>query len=332
MTELLRLCDLQTQFGNEKSGIVQAADRVSFSLKEGETLAIVGESGSGKSVTALSIMRLIPSPPGRITGGRILFQGEDLLRKTPEEMRKIRGNLIAMIFQEPMTSLNPVLTIRHQLTEAIRLHTPVGKNAAYRHAVSLLERVEVPDAKRRMRSYPHELSGGLRQRVMICMALACNPKLLIADEPTTALDVTVQAQILDLLRSIREERHMSVLFITHDLGVVADIAHRVIVMYAGRVVESAPVHQLFKEPLHPYTRSLIRAIPRLSTPRKQALYTIPGIVPNLAHLPAGCAFSDRCDQCAALCHQQPPELRTLQDGRQVRCHMAKGGIDHGKSI
>lgn len=325
MAPLLQVKNLVTQFKVDKGTIIKAADNVSFHIDEGETVAIVGESGSGKSVTSLSVMQLVPDPPGKIAGGEILLRGEDMLTMTPAQVRSIRGNEIAMIFQEPMTSLNPVMTVGRQITEPIRLHMKLDQKAAEARAIELLRRVGIPDPDKRMQTYPHQLSGGMRQRVMICMALSCNPKLLIADEPTTALDVTIQAQILDLIRSIRDTERTSVLFITHDLGVVAEIAHRAIVMYAGNIMEMAPVKQLFKDPLHPYTRGLLNAIPKLSTPRRQKLYTIQGIVPDLSDLPRGCVFSTRCETCLGICHEKRPPLRRLPDGREVRCFQVEGG-------
>lgn len=325
MAKLLEVKNLITQFKVDKTKIISAVDKVSFSIDEGETLAIVGESGSGKSVTALSVMQLVPNPPGHIEGGEIFFQGEDLLKKSAAQMREVRGNKISMIFQEPMTSLNPVYTIGEQITEAIRLHLKLSKKDAEARAVELLRKVEIPDAEKRLKTYPHQLSGGMRQRVMICMALSCSPKLLIADEPTTALDVTIQAQILDLIRNLRESEKTAVMFITHDLGVVADIAHRAVVMYAGNIMEMGSVHDMFLNPLHPYTRGLLSAIPKLSTPRGEKLYTIRGIVPDLSNLPKGCVFSTRCEECMEICHEKRPPLRQLEDGRQVRCFKVEGG-------
>ncbi len=325
MAKLLEVKNLITQFKVDKTKIISAVDKVSFSIDEGETLAIVGESGSGKSVTALSVMQLVPNPPGHIEGGEIFFQGEDLLKMSPAQMREVRGNKISMIFQEPMTSLNPVYTIGEQITEAIRLHLKLSKKDAEARAVELLRKVEIPDAEKRLKTYPHQLSGGMRQRVMICMALSCSPKLLIADEPTTALDVTIQAQILDLIRHLRESEKTAVMFITHDLGVVADIAHRAVVMYAGNIMEMGSVHDMFLNPLHPYTRGLLSAIPKLSTPRGEKLYTIRGIVPDLSNLPKGCVFSTRCEECMEICHEKRPPLRQLEDGRQVRCFKVEGG-------
>lgn len=325
MGKLIEVRNLKTQFKVDKTVFINAVNGISFDIGEKETVAIVGESGSGKSVTALSIMRLVPSPPGRIAGGEVLFEGKDLLKMSPAQMRSIRGNSISMIFQEPMTSLNPVRTIGDQIGESLRLHMGMSKRQAAARTVELLRMVEIQDAHKRLRTYPHQLSGGMRQRVMICMALACTPKLLIADEPTTALDVTIQAQILDLIRNLRDREDASVLFITHDLGVVADIADRAVVMYAGEIMEMGVVREMFANPLHPYTRGLLGAIPRLSTPRDQALYTIPGIVPDLSKLPAGCVFSTRCAECMDVCRIQRPVLRRYPDGREVRCFKAEGG-------
>ncbi|MBR0463756.1 MAG: ABC transporter ATP-binding protein [Clostridia bacterium] len=329
MGKLLEVKNLTTQFKVDKTKIIKAVDNSSFYIDEGETLAIVGESGSGKSVTALSVMQLVPDPPGKIAGGEILFQGKDLLKYSKEEMRAVRGGDISMIFQEPMTSLNPVFTIGRQLTESIMLHLKLNKRDAEDRAVEFLRKLQIPDPVRRMKTYPHQHSGGMRQRVMICMALSCNPKLLIADEPTTALDVTIQAQILNLIVKLRDEEKTAVMFITHDLGVVADVAHRAIVMYAGSIMEMGPVREMFRNPLHPYTQGLLGAIPRLSTPRGQKLYTIPGIVPDLSQLPKGCPFCTRCDQCMDVCHQKKPPLRRLEDGREVRCFKIERGEEIG---
>ena len=325
MGTLLEVKQLVTQFKVDKNKIINAVDHSSFTINDGETLAIVGESGSGKSVTALSIMQLVPNPPGRIASGEILFQGKDLLKMSKREMRSIRGNQISMIFQEPMTSLNPVYTIGQQITESIRMHMHLSKKDAEARAVELLRKVQIPDAEKRLKTYPHQLSGGMRQRVMICMALSCAPKLLIADEPTTALDVTIQAQILDLIRSLSASEGTSVLFITHDLGVVAEIAQRAIVMYAGSIMEMGTVRSMFQNPLHPYTQGLLSAIPKLSMPHGEKLYTIRGIVPDLSTLPKGCVFSTRCDKCMDVCREKRPPLRELEDGRRVRCFLMEGG-------
>jgi oligopeptide/dipeptide ABC transporter ATP-binding protein len=319
---LLEVSDLRTQFrsGNE---IARAVDGVSFVLGRGETLAIVGESGSGKSVTALSVMRLVPAPPGEITAGSVMFNGKDLLRLPERAMRRVRGNEISMIFQEPMSSLNPLLTVGEQIAEVVRLHQGLGRGAAWRHAIDMLARVNIPDPEPRALEFPHRLSGGMRQRVMIAMALACRPSLLIADEPTTALDVTIQAQILDLLRGLQEEFGMSVLFITHNLGVVAEIADRVAVMYSGRIVEQGTVAAVFARPLHPYTIALLGSLPRVTEGGRDPshrLAAIPGQVPSAAALPAGCAYAPRCVRATEVCrHTAPPTEQALQ-GHDVRCH------------
>jgi peptide/nickel transport system ATP-binding protein len=308
-----------------RSGIVKAVDDLSFSLRRGETLAVVGESGCGKSMTALSIMRLVPSPPGKIVGGSITLEGKDLLLLDEAKMRDIRGNEISMIFQEPMTSLNPVLTIGHQIAEALRLHQDLSKTAANEKAVDMLRRVKIPEPAQRTREYPHQLSGGMRQRAMIAMALACNPRVLIADEPTTALDVTIQAQILDLMLELQTELGTALILITHNLGVVAETAQRVIVMYAGKKVEEAEVDALFTQPLHPYTHGLLASIPRLdimagrdsaSTAR---LKEIPGMVPALNNLPAGCTFAPRCAFADDRCHTQFPPYEQLRPGHWAAC-------------
>jgi len=294
-------------------------------MDEGETLAIVGESGSGKSVTALSIMRLVPSPPGKIVGGQVFFQGRDMLACTEDEMRRIRGNQISMIFQEPMTSLNPVYTVGNQVSEALMWHRKLSKKEALKRTVEMLRLIEIPTPEERLKSYPHQLSGGMRQRVMIAMALCCGPGLLIADEPTTALDVTIQAQILDLINKLKAERSMSVMLITHDLGVVADVATRIIVMYGGAVMEMGNTYDLFKNPVHPYTKGLLSSIPRLDTPKNERLNTIKGIVPDLSRLPRGCVFSTRCGSCSSACRQARPPLVELPSGRLVRCFLCGSG-------
>jgi oligopeptide transport system ATP-binding protein len=304
---LLQVRDLTTRFNTER-GQVTAVDGVSFTVGAGETVAIVGESGSGKSVTALSIMRLIPSPPGRIESGEVLFEGKDLLKLDDGAIRRIRGNRIAMIFQEPMSSLNPALTVGLQVAEPARLHRGLAWARALEMAKELLGRVRIPDAASRLASYPHQYSGGMRQRVMIAMALACQPRLIIADEPTTALDVTVQAQILDLLKELTRETGSSLLLITHDLGVVARYADRVAVMYGGRIVETAPARELYKAPRHPYTRGLMASVPRLDADVGRPLVPIEGQPPDLARLPAGCAFSPRCRDVADICRTARPPL------------------------
>lgn len=317
---LLKVSNLNTEF-KVKRGTVKAVNNVSFDVDKGEILAIVGESGSGKSVTSLSIMGLIRAP-GKVAGGRILFNGDDLSKKTPKQMREIRGDKISMIFQEPMTSLNPVQRIGDQLCESILTHTDMTKKEALEHAVEMLRLVGIPSPEQRVRDYPHQMSGGMRQRVMIAMALCCNPELLIADEPTTALDVTIQAQILDLIKKLRKDIGMAVMLITHDLGVVAETADKVVVMYCGRVVEQAEVKDLFKSPKHPYTSGLIESIPRLNED-KDRLFMIKGMVPDPTSLPAGCAFADRCEYCMEKCREAMPALKELPggNGRKVRCFL-----------
>ena len=320
---LLEVDRLQTHF-RTPDGVNRAVDGVSFAVEKGETLAVVGESGCGKSVTAMSIMRLIPEPPGR-SAGRILFQGRDLLTLSERAMKKIRGDDISMIFQEPMTSLNPVLKVGRQIGESLRLHQGLDRAKAEARAVEMLKLVGIPEPKRRAGEYPHQLSGGMRQRVMIAMALACSPKLLIADEPTTALDVTIQAQILDLMRDLKERVGAAILLITHDLGVVAEVADRVVVMYAGRKVEEAPVRQLFAKPRHPYTRGLLGAVPKLGASlegKLDRLAEIPGIVPSLKTKIEGCVFASRCPEAEELCRQYAPGLEEKAPGRVAACHHA----------
>ena len=308
-----------------RSGVVKAVDDVSFSLRRGETLAVVGESGCGKSMTALSIMRLVPNPPGKIVGGTITLEGKDLVQLEESEMRDIRGNEISMIFQEPMTSLNPVLTIGHQIAEALRLHQDLSKSAANKKAVEMLRLVKIPEPAQRAREYPHQLSGGMRQRAMIAMALACNPRVLIADEPTTALDVTIQAQILDLILELQKELGTAIILITHNLGVVAETAQRVIVMYAGKKVEEAEVDALFGQPLHPYTHGLLASIPRLeimggrTANSVQRLKEIPGMVPALNNLPPGCTFAPRCAFADDQCRAQFPPYEQKRPGHWAAC-------------
>jgi len=321
---LLDVQNLKTYFFTE-DGMVPAVDGVSFYINTGETLAVVGESGSGKSVTSTSILRLIPSPPGRIVEGTITFEGESLLSKTEEQMQQIRGNRISMIFQEPMTSLNPVHRVGDQIAETYRLHRGLGHAEAMERAVRMLERVGIPSPEKRARDYPHQLSGGMRQRVMIAMALACRPSLLIADEPTTALDVTIQAQILDLMRKLQEESKTSILLITHDLGVVAEMADRVVVMYAGKIVEEGHVLDIFKNPLHPYTRGLLGSIPRLHWQRRSLLPSIEGVVPNPLEFPAGCRFNPRCSEAVARCRVEEPALLTIESSHKVACWLREGG-------
>ena len=327
---LLEVKRLKTYFYTE-DGVVRAVDGVSFEVYPGEVLGLVGESGCGKSVTSLSIMRLI-SKPGRIDEGEILLDGEDLLKLPEEEMIKVRGNRISMIFQQPQTALNPVFKVGDQLAEVLDVHQDLGKEAGWKRAVALLKMVGVPDPERRAEAYPHELSGGMAQRVMIAMALACVPELLIADEPTTALDVTIQAQILDLMRDLRREMGTSVILITHDLGVVAEMAERVAVMYAGEIVEQTDVNTLFDQPLHPYTQGLIGSIPILGE-IKERLDVIPGSVPNLVNLPPGCRFAPRCQarfkyNCA-ICAEIKPELEEVKPGHFVRCWLYQNAEEHG---
>jgi oligopeptide/dipeptide ABC transporter ATP-binding protein len=317
---LLEVTDLQTHFPT-RAGLVRAVNGVSFHLDRGELLGLVGESGCGKSITALSIMRLI-SPPGKIVGGEIVFDGRNLLQLSESEMREMRGDDIAMIFQDPMTSLNPVFTVGEQIAEALRLHRKLSRKDAQVAAVDAMREVSIPDPGRRAGDYPHQLSGGMRQRVMIAMALACNPKLLIADEPTTALDVTIQAQILELLDGLRKSRELAVLLITHDLGVVAEVADRVAVMYTGKIVEQAPVEELFARPRHPYTEGLLRSVPKLTAEhvaKKERLETIEGVVPSPTDLPPGCHFAPRCQYRMPRCTEEEIPLYDLEGGVKVRC-------------
>jgi peptide/nickel transport system ATP-binding protein len=319
---LLEVLSLKTQFSTD-AGTFLAVNDVSFSIRAGMILGVVGESGCGKSVTALSIMRLVSDPPGRIVEGKILLRGRDLLSLPESEMRGIRGNKISMVFQEPMTALNPVFAVGSQIAEAVRLHQGSNRRVARQRAIEMLEKVGLPDPQQRVDSYPHELSGGMRQRVMIAMALACNPELLIADEPTTALDVTIQAQILDLIRKLQSERQMAVMLITHDLGVVAETCSEVVVMYAGRVVERAGVRALFSAPAHPYTAGLLRSIPSLDSAlsfSSRRLAAIPGTVPDPRHLPTGCPFRDRCERAIAVCAEVDPPLAPTRDAQMVACH------------
>ena len=324
-TPLLRVEGLRTQF-RTRDGIVRAVDGVSFDVHPGETLAIVGESGCGKSVTAMSILRLLPMPPARIVAGSITFDGRDLLGLSEDEMRNVRGNLISMIFQEPMTSLNPVLTIGDQVAEALMLHRGLDRKAATARAIDMLNKVQIPEAARRVRQYPHQLSGGMRQRVMIAMALACGPRLLIADEPTTALDVTIQAQILELMRNLGRETGASIILITHDLGVVAEMAQRVVVMYAGRKVEQASVESLFAHPRHPYTAGLLGSMPHLGGSLKEPadappkrLVEIPGMVPSLKEDTPGCLFAPRCPRASERCRLEVPALAEFDQGHFAAC-------------
>ena len=319
---LLSVRDLRTYF-DEDGRVVKAVDGVSFDLDRGQTLGIVGESGSGKSVTNLSVMRLIPSPPGRIVDGEVIFAGRDLLKLSADEMRAVRGKRIAMIFQDPMTSLNPFMRISRQLMEVTQLHLGHGKEEAYQHAVQMLETVGIPDARGRADSYPHEFSGGMRQRVMIAMALSCRPELIIADEPTTALDVTIQAQILELIKKIKEDTGTSIILVTHDLGVVAGTADTVLVMYAGQVMESAPTAELFSRSGNPYTRGLLASMPDPMEDERKPLYQIPGLPPDVAHLGPGCPFAPRCARAEAVCHETFPPFVELTPHHHSLCHFAR---------
>jgi len=316
---LLSVHNLKTYFYTDE-GVVKAVDGLNYELHQGETLGIVGESGCGKSVHALSVMRLIPTPPGKVVEGDILFQGTNLLKLPEAEMRKIRGNRIAMIFQEPMTSLNPVLTIGEQIAEAVMLHQRLSKKDAWDRAVEMLEKVKIPLARERVRDYPHQFSGGMRQRVMIAMALSCNPSILMADEPTTALDVTIQAQILDLMRELQKEFNMAIILITHNLGVVAEMADNVVVMYAGRPVEHASVHDTFRDPRHPYTWGLLHSIPKLYE-RKERLIPIEGQPPSLIDLPPGCTFAPRCPFAMEVCVKADPPEYPVTDDHYARCYL-----------
>jgi oligopeptide transport system ATP-binding protein len=325
---LLAVRELRTWF-DEDELTAKAVDGVSFELSRGETIGIVGESGSGKSVTNLSIMRLIPSPPGRIVSGEILFDGQDLLTLPDEAMRHIRGKRIAMIFQDPMTSLNPFMRVSKQLMEVTQLHLGHSRAEAYEHAVRMLETVGIPDARRRADGYPHEFSGGMRQRVMIAMALSCKPELLIADEPTTALDVTIQAQILELIKTLRRETGTSVIMITHDLGVVAGMTDRILVMYAGRVFETAPTMELFERPANPYTSGLLRSVPDPTDESHGELYQIPGLPPDVARMPPGCPFAPRCARAESICREQFPPFIQVAPQHASLCHFATEIYDGG---
>ena len=323
MEPLLEVQDLHTQFFT-LNGVIRAVDGVSFELAPGETLGLVGESGCGKSVTALSVMRILPEPAGRITRGSILFRGQDLAALPEKEMEKIRGNKIAMVYQEPMTALNPAFTVGDQLGEVFRVHQGLGRREAVKKAAELLHQVGIPSPATRVKDYPHQLSGGMRQRAVIAMAIACNPEILIADEPVTALDVTIQAQILDLILNLRSRLGMSLILISHDLGVVANMVERVIVMYAGRIVETAGVEEIFRSPLHPYTRGLFQSIPRIGR-RVETLPEIPGSVPNLLQLPKGCKFVNRCAEVVERCAQEEPSLFPAGKGHFSRCwHQGQG--------
>ena len=318
---ILSVDALKTYFHTE-DGVVKAVDGISFELKKGETLGIVGESGSGKSVTNLSVMRLIQQPPGEIAGGSVVFDGIDVLALPIDEVRKIRGRRIAMIFQDPMTSLNPFLKISKQLMEVTELHLGHTKQQAREHALKMLKLVGIPDAEKRLDEYPHEFSGGMRQRVMIAMALSCDPELLIADEPTTALDVTIQAQILELIKDLKARMGTSVILITHDLGVVAGMTDKIIVMYAGKVFEQAPTNELFASPANPYTKGLLRSVPDPAHEQGQPLYQIPGLPPDVAHLPPGCPFAERCDRAEDICRREFPPFVEVSDWHHSLCHFA----------
>ena len=320
MNRVLEIHDLRTYF-ETRSGTVKAVDGVDLSINRGDTLGIVGESGCGKTVLALSIMRLIPSPPGKIVSGSILFDSVDLLQLDEDNMRRLRGKDISMIFQEPMTSLNPVMKVGDQIAEVIRLHLGLSKKDAMCRVLEMLELVGMPSAGERLTNYPHQMSGGMRQRVMIAMALACNPRLMLADEPTTALDVTIQAQILDLINKLKEEVGTSVVLVTHDLGIIAEAAQFAAVMYAGKIVEYSGVEELFSNPLHPYTVGLMESIPKMDTQSEERIYlrVIPGAVPNLYELPKGCSFQDRCSYTMDICREKEPHLREKTFNHQVRC-------------
>src|SRR5215208_279323 len=318
MAKLLEVKNLKTQFFTQ-DGIVHAVNGISYTVDKGETVAIVGESGSGKSVGVMSLIRLIPQPPGKIVDGEVWFDGQELVKLSEDELREIRGNRIAMIFQDPMTSLNPVLTVGRQITEALELHKGMDRAAARRRTIELLELVGIPAARSRVDDYPHQFSGGMRQRVMIAMALSCEPKLLLADEPTTALDVTIQAQILDLIKRLRRELGMAIIMITHDLGVVAGIADRINVMYAGYIVETGTADELFHNPRHPYTLGLLKSIPRLDEPRKEKLVPIEGLPPDLVDPPQGCPFQPRCPYAIERCLTENPSLEPVVPGHRIAC-------------
>ncbi|MFD7666894.1 ABC transporter ATP-binding protein [Streptomyces sp. NPDC059788] len=315
---LLDVRDLHVEF-HTRDGVVKAVNGVNYNVSAGETLAVLGESGSGKSVTAQAVMGILDMPPAKIPQGQILFRGQDMLTMSPEERRRIRGAKIAMIFQDALSSLNPVLTVGYQLGEMFRVHQGLSKKDAKAKAVELMDRVKIPAAAARVSDYPHQFSGGMRQRIMIAMALALEPDLIIADEPTTALDVTVQAQVMDLLADLQREYNMGLILITHDLGVVADVADKIAVMYAGRIVEHAPVHELYANPAHPYTRGLLDSIPRLDQ-KGQELYAIKGLPPNLLNIPTGCAFNPRCPKAQDICRTEAPPLHSVADGRGSACH------------
>ena len=321
MPRLLEVEGLKTHFFTD-DGVVKAVDGVSFDLEEGEILGLVGESGCGKSVTALSLMRLVPYPPGRIIGGTILFNGKDILQIPDGQMRRIRGKQFSMVFQEPMTSLNPVLSIERQLTETLELHLKMSRSAARKEAVRRLEQVGIPDPERRIKQYPHQFSGGMRQRVMIAMALSCNPRLVIADEPTTALDVTIQAQILELMQDLTKESGVSLIVITHNLGIVARYANRVNIMYAGKIIERGNARDIYAKPSHPYTIGLLNSVPRLDLPRKTRLDPIEGQPPDLTNLPIGCSFRERCKYAIERCAEEVPPLEPVENGHLSACFVS----------
>ncbi|RVU19530.1 ABC transporter ATP-binding protein [Streptomyces antnestii] len=325
---LLEVRDLQVEF-RTREGVAKAVNGVNYTVDEGETLAVLGESGSGKSVTAQAIMGILDMPPGKIAGGEIVFQGKDLLKLKEEERRKVRGAKMAMIFQDALSSLNPVLSVGAQIGELFTVHQGMSRKDARTKAVELMDRVRIPAAQERVGQYPHQFSGGMRQRIMIAMALALEPDLIIADEPTTALDVTVQAQVMDLLAELQRELGMGLILITHDLGVVADVADRIAVMYAGRIVETAPVHEIYKRPAHPYTKGLLESIPRLDQ-KGQELYAIKGLPPNLMHIPPGCAFNPRCPMAQDVCRTDVPPLYEVSPTRRSACHFWKETLDAGQ--
>ncbi|MFE5961751.1 ABC transporter ATP-binding protein [Streptomyces rubiginosohelvolus] len=322
---LLEVRDLYVEF-HTREGVAKAVNGVNYSVAEGETLAVLGESGSGKSVTAQAVMGILDMPPGKIAGGEILFKGQDLLKTKPDERRKIRGQEMAMIFQDALSSLNPVLTVGQQLAEMFVVHRGTSRKDAKAKAVELMDRVRIPAAKERVNQYPHQFSGGMRQRIMIAMAMALEPSLIIADEPTTALDVTVQAQVMDLLAELQRELNMGLILITHDLGVVADVADKIAVMYAGRIVETAPVHETYKAPAHPYTKGLLQSIPRLDQKGRE-LYAIKGLPPNLTRIPPGCAFNPRCPMAQDVCRSDVPPLYEVDEQRRSACHFWKETLD-----
>ncbi|GAA4070325.1 ABC transporter ATP-binding protein [Streptomyces hundungensis] len=322
---LLEVRDLQVEF-KTRDGVAKAVNGVNYSVEAGETLAVLGESGSGKSVTAQAVMGILDMPPGRIAGGEILFQGRDLLKLKEDERRKVRGSEMAMIFQDALSSLNPVLSVGDQLSEMFTVHRGMSRKDGRAKAVELMDRVRIPAAKERVGQYPHQFSGGMRQRIMIAMALALEPSLIIADEPTTALDVTVQAQVMDLLAELQRELNMGLILITHDLGVVADVADKIAVMYAGRIVEQAPVHDIYKAPAHPYTKGLLESIPRLDQKGRE-LYAIKGLPPNLMHIPPGCAFNPRCPMARDVCRSEVPPLFDVAPDRQSACFFWKETLD-----